>query len=199
MDPELQALGVQLTGAALRNSAVAVTDRITAARARKRDQETITELEEIVYALQDDKSELVRIAQAYESELVSQRISSADIDYISATVIPVLGKLMEAGAAQGGSDPAAMQEMLDLLRPLLSAETVTVLQLLGFNFRKAIGEPLTEVVSRLILAGAKADPTIAQDLQRLQLQRETGYQAIALDPDAAARLTDLYRELYGQQ
>jgi hypothetical protein len=39
---------------------------------------------------------------------------------------------------------------------------VTVLQLVGFNFRKAIGEPLTELIARLILAKAQEDPSATQ-------------------------------------
>jgi len=51
MDPQLQALGVQFAETAVRNTAGAVADRITAAKARKKEQVTIAELEEIVYSL----------------------------------------------------------------------------------------------------------------------------------------------------
>jgi len=40
-------------------------------------------------------------------------------------------------------DPTAF---MDTVRPILSHDTLKVLQILGFNYRKAIGEPLTEVV-----------------------------------------------------
>lgn len=40
-----------------------------------RDQETIAELEDIVNELVADKAELIRIAQAYEEEFVTQRLS----------------------------------------------------------------------------------------------------------------------------
>jgi hypothetical protein len=39
---------------------------------------------------------------------------------------------------------------------------VAVLQLVGFNFRKAIGEPLTESIARQILSKTKTDPSLAQ-------------------------------------
>lgn len=154
VDPQFQALGVQLTEAALRNGAGAITTRIGASKARKRDQETIAELEEIVGELLADKSELVRIAQAYEQELVAQQISAEDIEYISTNVVPLLKQVMERAGASGASG----QEIIDLLQPVLSVETVTVLQLIGFNFRKGIGEPLTELVSRAILSKAAPDP-----------------------------------------
>jgi hypothetical protein len=45
--------------------------------------------------------------------------------------------------------------MMEIIKPLLSVETLTVLQLLGFNFKQAIGEPLTELVAGLIAAKAR--------------------------------------------
>lgn len=63
MNPEMTQLSLQLANTAVRNSATAVAERISSARTRKRDQETIAELEEIVNELVADKAELVRIAQ----------------------------------------------------------------------------------------------------------------------------------------
>jgi len=40
--------------------------------------------------------------------------------------------------------------MLRLMTPLPSVETVTILQLLGFNFRTAIGQPLTDLAGNAI-------------------------------------------------
>jgi len=83
MDPQLQTLGLQLADTAVRHTAASVGIRISAVKAKKNNQETIAELEQIVNDLQSDRSELVRIAQAYEDELVAQRISNSDIEYIS--------------------------------------------------------------------------------------------------------------------
>jgi hypothetical protein len=126
MDPEFQALGAQLAETVLRNTASSVADRIRVVRARKKDQEIIAELEQIVNDLIADKSELIRIAQAYEQELVAQRISVSDVKYITDNIVPILKKLIES-AAMGGSQTAPAQ-MMDLIKPILSVETVTVLQ-----------------------------------------------------------------------
>lgn len=150
MDPELTALGLQLANTAVRNSATTVAERISAARTRKRDQETIAELEEIVNELVADKAELIRIAQAYEEEFVAQRLSPENVEYIIKSIVPVLKRLM----AETG-DEAAVQKMMELLQPILSVETLTVLQLVGFNFKRAIGEPLTEVLHQRIMLLAK--------------------------------------------
>ncbi len=150
MDPELTQLSLQLANTAVRNSASTVAERINSARTRKRDQETIAELEEIVNELVADKAELVRIAQAYEEEFVAQRLSSENVEYIIGSVVPVLERLV----AESG-DETAVQKMMDLLQPVLSVETLTVLQLVGFNFKRAIGEPLTEVLHQRIMLLAK--------------------------------------------
>jgi hypothetical protein len=195
MDPETQMLGLQLTEAAVRNTAGSIVDRITAAKARKKNEETIAELEDIINGLLSDKGELVRIAQAYEQELVAQRISATDIEYISTNLVPLLQQVIESETLNRGEDVAAAQEMFEIMQPLLSVETVTVLQLIGFNFRKAIGEPLTELVSRLILSKAQDTPALASEIQRLSLIRENAYLNVAQDPEAYDRL----RSLFGQQ
>lgn len=191
MDAELQALGVQLAETAVRNTAGAVAGKIGAVKAKKKDQETIAELEEIVSGLLADKSELVRIAHAYEQELVAQRISASDIAYISTNFVPVLKQLMESAAAEGSQDTASVQATIDVIQPILSVETVTVLQLVGFNFRKAIGEPLTQLVAQLILSRAQADSTLSSEIQRLALMREVAYLEVAQDPEACTRLTGM--------
>lgn len=189
MDPQLQMLGIQLAETGVRNTAGTVADRIAAARARKRDQETIAELEEIVNELIADKSELMRIAQAYEQELVAQRISADDVEYITSNIVPVLTELMESTAGDAGQE-GSIQEMMDLVRPILSVETTTVLQLIGFNFRRALGEPLTELVSRLILSATPVEPTRNSEIQKLALQRELAYIEAAKDPDVFGRLSN---------
>lgn len=157
MDPQLQGLAVQLADVTVRNTAAAIFDRIKLARTQKKNEETIVELEEIINDLMADKAELVRIAQAYEEELVAQRISSEDIEYISSNLVPPIRQMIES---TGGNSPegAASRQAMDVIEPLLSTETVTVLQLLGFNFRKAIGEPLTELVGRFISSRMQINP-----------------------------------------
>ncbi len=157
MDPEFQALGVQLADAAVRNTASAVADKIRAVKARKRTDETIAELEEIVNGLLTDKSELVRIAKAYEEELVSQRISESDVEYLTDNLVPILTELAESATTEQQGDAASTQRMIDTLTPILSIETVTILQLIGFNFKKAVGEPLTDLVAKLISSRAQVD------------------------------------------
>ncbi len=185
MDPELQSLAVQLADNTVRNTAGLVADRIASIRGRKRDADTIAELENIINELIDDKNELVRIAQAFEQQLVAQQLSAENVDYITRNLVPVIKRLAELGGTDSNVD-----EMLALVEPILSVETLTVMQLMGFNFRRAIGEPLTELVRGLILA-QKPEAGRAADLQLLDTQRDTALFELAKDPEAFDRLKSM--------
>jgi hypothetical protein len=185
ISPEVQQLAATLAAAVARNSAQLVTDKVRALRSGKKADETIAGLEQIISELIDDKAELTRIAQAYQSELVAQRLTPGDVTYIADTVLPILKKLAET---RGGSEGAAFEKTIEDVRPLLSAETATVLQLLGFNFRRAIGEPLTTLSESAILSRVNR----SEELKLAELKREQLYLQVALDPDAHARLMALY-------
>lgn len=62
------------------------------------------------------------------------------------------------------------------------------MQLVGFNFRRAIGEPLTTLIERLILSRVPA-PDQSAELQALQLRQETAYFQAVVDPGAREVLT----------
>lgn len=81
---------------------------------------------------------------------MAQRLSSEDVEYIIGSVVPVLERLVDESG-----DETAVQKMMDLLQPVLSVETLTVLQLVGVNFKRAIGEPPTEVLHQRIMLLAK--------------------------------------------
>lgn len=186
VSPELQGVAASLAASAVRNTAQAIADKVSALKAKGKAEETINGLEEVINALIQDKIELTRIAQAYEAELVAQRLTPGDIDYITANVIPILQKVMEAsGSGSGQSD-----QMIQGLKTLLSPETVNILQILGFNFRDAIGEPATTLARQAILARASSGPT-SDEVKALELRREVALYDIALDEDATARLKEL--------
>ena len=116
-------------------------------KAKKNDKETIGELEEIISELLSDKAEIQRIAQSYEQELVSQRITEKDIKYITDNLLPILNKFI----------PNDKKDDFEQIKSLLSVETLTIMQLLGFNYKKAIGEPLTNLLKRVIESKMPSD------------------------------------------
>lgn len=186
MDTQVAELAARLTEVTVRNTATVIAERIQAVKAKRRDAEVISELEEIISSLISDKNEMTQIAQALEERFVAQRISETEINYVTSTLVPLLEKFVEASAEEGDT---AAKDTIDLLKPLLSEETLTVLQVLGFNFKQAVGEPLTELLRGFILAQVPRRPSeAATDLgqqQTVELLR------LAQDPEAFGRFQAL--------
>jgi|JI10StandDraft_1071094.scaffolds.fasta_scaffold47506_3 DUF438 domain-containing protein len=182
----LAELGVKLTESAVRNTAGAISDKISSIKAKRDDKQTIRELEDIVNNLLDDKSELVRIAQAYEQELVSQKISDEDITYITDTLVPLIEKFV--GGIEDGAERAKNQAYLDTIKSVVSKEMITVMQLVGFNFKQAVGEPLTLLIRRLIESKM---PINDAELKRLNVINSNLSIEVAKDEAATNRLMKL--------
>lgn len=183
--PEVMQLGVQLAESTARNSASMVMDKIRALRERGRAQDTIDGLSEIISDLIADKNELALIAQSYQQTLVAQRITDAEVQYIAGTLVPLLEQL-----GDGMEDDAAekFRKQIGQLKPLLSVETVNLLQILGFDFRRAIGEPLTALVESVITAQS---PTAAAAAQAEQVKLQQAVIALAMNPEAFQRFQKL--------
>lgn len=97
------------------------------------------------------RSEALRIAQAYKAELERVQISDDDIQRLDATIARVLEIFvsMQSGGEEPSS-PNATAVAFDQFRQLISADTLRTMQLLGFNYKAAIGEPLTELCANKI-------------------------------------------------
>lgn len=186
MTVEIATLAAELASIAVRNTASAVFTRVKAIRTGKQHAEQVNELNAIINELVDDRNQLIAIAQAFEQELVAQRISNDDISYITEKLIPAAERLMEL---TGGGQDAQVTETIDLLKTVVSVEMLTVMQLVGFNFKRAIGEPLTKLVEALI---DKLKPAAeSQDVAILSLKREIEILQIAQDEGATKRLQQL--------
>lgn len=70
---------------------------------------------------------------------------------------------------------------------------LTVLQLVGFNFKRALGEPLTVLVQKFIATQIPADPTTAAETNRLNAETAAGLLSIAQDEAAAERFKEVMR------
>lgn len=186
MDPVLHALSVSLSEVALRNAAAAVAARISAVKAQRKDQETIAALEEIVNDLLADKSELIRIAKAFDDQLVAQRLSPEDVGFITENLLPRVRQLADAS----GQD-AAGDQMMDAVESILSTEILTIMQLIGFNYRDAIGKPLTELVAAQIASRMPHDQARSLDLAQAIVERDIALTGIAGDPEKWARFSQL--------
>lgn len=141
MDNQIVAqLAANLVEATARNSASVILNKIKTVKTKKDNKETINELEEIISDLLTDKAEIQRIAQAYEQELISQKITEHDIKYITDNLLPILADFV----------PEKDKDQIEQLKKILSVETLTIMQLIGFNYKQAVGEPLTILLRKII-------------------------------------------------
>jgi hypothetical protein len=138
MDPVLQRAGVDLATLAAKNTASSIFDRVRVARTSREKDQTISELETIINDLIADKVELQRIAEVYREAVAAQTISDEDLAFIAENLVPLLENV-------GVPD-------LDKFHPLVSREFLRIAQALGFSFKQALGQPLTEVAAAQIAA-----------------------------------------------
>ena len=141
-------LGTSLTALAVKGTATAINSRIKAIRDEKAAEKTRATYDEIVNELISEREEAVRIALIYKKELERIEISDDDIQHLHNTV----GKLLEILKMMS---PNAPIETFEQIKELISVDTLKAIQLLGFNYKAAIGEPLTQLCANAILSKSK--------------------------------------------
>lgn len=188
-DPNLIKASTELATFFTKNTTQKVIDKIRFSKEAKDDKKTINTLEEIINDLIAEKNKLIQIAQTYDEQLVAQKISEEDVSYITDNILPLLEKLLE-NSENSWED----KRKLEMLKPILSKETFNILQLLGFNFKRAIGEPLTDLINGLIASNTPPSQEKRQELEALMTKREIEYYRFLQDSEAFQR----YKELSGK-
>lgn len=184
LTPEVITLGAELATIVGQKSVETIFDKIRTVKQKGNKDEIISNLEEIINDLIADKNKLIQISQAYEENLITQKITQDEIDYISNSIIPLLEEfLMQSGQDDSGK----IQDGINTIKPFLSKEIFNIMQILGFNFKKAIGEPLTELLASFIRSKINTTEK-SLELQMLTQQREIEYFKICQDEDAYKRL-----------
>lgn len=150
---ELLGLGKSLAELVVKGTATAITNKIKAIKNEKNVEKIRGTYDEIVNELLNEREEAVRIAQAYKAELDRVVISDEDITHLHNTVARIL-ELLKTNEINtiGNSEIAKQIETYDQIKELISVDTLKTIQLLGFNFKSAIGEPLTLMLRNLILS-----------------------------------------------
>ncbi len=136
------ALATRLKEVSVRNTAESIYDKVNLVKQKNNDRETINVLEEIINDLATDKNELIQITKCYEQEFLERDISDSDIEYITRELLPIVSSFLPFS---GGNS-----EFISSIEKIFSAETLKILKLLGFNYKEAIGIPLTNLVSQAI-------------------------------------------------
>jgi len=189
LTPEMITLSTQLANIAGRKSVEAIFDKVRTVKEKGSKDEIIGNLEEIINELIADKNQLIQISQAYEERLITQKMTDTEIDYITESVIPLFETLL---VQSNGKDASKMQEGLEIMKPILSKETFNIMQILGFNFKHAIGEPLTELLASMIKSKIPESQGRVLEAQLLVQQREIEYLKVCQDEEAYERLLNIY-------
>lgn len=136
----------------IKNTTETIFRRIDAAKDDSDKEKTILRLEEIIKELIEERNELDKIIKEYDELLGMQKISEKDINYITENIVPIVSDFLESDLVSSDENinKDEINQIIDVLKPLLSIETFTILQLIGFNFREAIGIPLTKLVNKSI-------------------------------------------------
>lgn len=156
---ELLGLGTALAELAVKGTATAVSSKIRAIKEEKNIEKIRNTYDAIINELLSEREEAVRIAQAYKSELEKVVISDEDIQHLHNTVsriLEIIKKAQVSSAERHGEDAvnaARLQvEPYEQIKELISVDTLKTMQLIGFNYKSAIGEPLTLMLKNFILS-----------------------------------------------
>lgn len=137
--------GAQLAILAAKGTASTVSNKFQAIRSKKDIEEICNSYEEIINELVAERAQAISIANAYESELKRYEITDEDIEHLQLTMGNALDIL-------NSFSPDSNIEALEQFKSLVSVNTLKAMQLLGFDYKKAIGDPLTEVCADAIRA-----------------------------------------------
>ena len=135
--------GVSLAELAVKGTASAVNKKIRAVKDVKDAEKLRTTYDSLINEVLQEREEAVRIAQAYKAELDRIVISDDDINHLHATV----SKLLDIIKAFSPGTPV---DSFEAVKELISVDTLKTMQLLGFNYKAAIGEPLTNLCANAI-------------------------------------------------
>ncbi len=157
ISPEmLSTLNNELTKTVAKNSYTFVVDKVKQFKTSKDKDEIIRNYEELVNELLEEKGQLELIAKSYKDLYERMEIGEEDLQHLQNTVSQIVSIFIEME-----HDPikkAVTEKTFDPLVQLVNSDTLRTMQLLGFNYKKAIGEPLTEVCYEKVkgLAGGKS-------------------------------------------
>lgn len=151
---ELIKIGASLTQLAVKGTVTAITTKVKAIKEEQNIENVKAKYDEIINELLSEREEAVRIAQAYKSELEKVVISDEDIEHLYNTVsriLEVIKNLQDDNTADNNQVNEQIQTY-EQIKELISIDTLKTMQLLGFNYKSAIGEPLTLMLRNFILS-----------------------------------------------
>lgn len=153
-------MSVSLAELVAKGTTSAVMKKIRAIKDVKDIDKLRTTYDSLLNEVLQEREEAVRIAQAYKAEIDRIVISDEDIKHLHATVTQLLDVIRQFS-------PDTPVENYEVLKELISVDILKTMQLLGFNYKAAIGEPLTALCASAISSiGKKEDRKPNNNQQR---------------------------------
>ena len=138
-------LGAELTTLLFKGTTTAIQGKIASLKNEKNIDVLRSSYTEMLNQLAGEREEALMIAQTYKIELERVVISDEDIEYLQMTVAKVIDLLVGMNIFND-AEIKSMQSIKDLI----SKDVLKTMQLLGFNYKAAIGEPLTKLCANKI-------------------------------------------------
>ncbi|MDZ5784609.1 hypothetical protein [Marinococcus luteus] len=126
-----------------RNTYEWATTKLKQARNSKNLEEQSEMYDEIVQTLLNEKSDLQNVVRQYKDLYEQVQISPDDIQLLKETVRRVIDLTRDNLNDE-------QEESLNKFIDLINNDTLQTMQLLGFNYKEAIGQPLTDACAAFI-------------------------------------------------
>lgn len=145
--------GVELGVLAVKGTTTLVNSKIQSIKDERSAEKLRNTYDEIINELLSEREQAIRIAQAYKEEYEKVNINDEDIEYLHKTLTQMIS-LISSFTNVDSEQEASMTQLVELL----NKDTLKTMQLLGFNYKEAIGEPLTEVCATTIKSKLSPSP-----------------------------------------
>lgn len=163
-------LASTLSTLALKGTATAIHGKIESIKNEKDCAVIRRTYDEIVNELLQEREDAIRIAQTYKQELERVVISDEDIEHLQQTIQYVLEVFNIFQPVNTLGDDLEKQskfkineDTIKCFKGLVSKDVLKTMQLLGFNYKAAIGEPLTKICANAILSLTGKEDTLKEN------------------------------------
>lgn len=151
-------LATQLTSLLADETVTAINSKVAAMKNERDIKKVKQTYEELLNNLLSERAEALRIASSYKDALEKVQISDDDIKHLHNTVERLI-EIFKEIAINGEEDNEEIESQIqsfEQVKELITVDTLKTMQLLGFNYKEAIGDPLTIILRNFILSKAPA-------------------------------------------
>lgn len=169
----------------------AVNDKVRAAIESRDSNYAVTSLQEIINKLIEEREEAIRQNNELKEKVAELNttinnftLDESKFEHITNTILPFI---REHGNIEDS-------EQIEMIEKLISADTLEILQILGFNYKDAVGKPLTDLCNNLVSSLQKPNYNSEEGirLQQIHAERDIAYIRISENEEAYKRLMKLY-------